>query len=182
MLQAFGNRVVALFATSTMIIIGLLGAVRSVTLWQQNAQLTSEGQPLQGEVIAKETNYPLGSRYLLTYQVEVDGNTVQQQERVSRPMYNRYEAGDPIAVLSLPGFTLPLAIEGNNSGLIRFTATAAAWLISGIGLAIFYMVYLTRLETLRAELPPLDIPPELFSSHEPGSPDSDTWPNSTKQP
>ncbi len=157
MLENLQNRLVAIFASSTMILIGLLGAGQAVLQWQQWAELTTEGDLVEATVVDKQDNYPWGYNYRVFYEVVVDGQTITQEERVPRPLYLQIDVGQTIGVRSLPGFSLPLSIEGNNGRLIGFTVTAGAWILTGLLLGLFLTTYLNRLARLRRELPDLDL-------------------------
>lgn len=157
MLQNLQNRLVAIFASSTMVLFGLLGMGQAVLQWQEWATLTADGMLLEGAITAKEDNFPLGYNYRIFYDVDVDGDTISHEERVTRSLYRSLEIGQAIDVRSLPEHSLPLAMEGNNGRLIGFTATAGLWIFVGITLGLFLTAYLNRLTRLRRELPELDL-------------------------
>jgi hypothetical protein len=137
---------------STVVFIGVIGAVRTLENWLRWNQLQTEGEAVSGEIIATRDRMPWIPQYYVTYVYEVDGTPFTSEERVGRAAYRSYGIGRMVRVLYLPETPALAVIDGNIGQLIAFTATTLVWLLGGIVTGVVYWRAMNELAQGRARL------------------------------
>lgn len=130
-----------------MILIGVVGLLRTGSGWLAWVGVNQTGQVAEGEVTAMQDSSPALPIFFITYQFAarsdtgVDGETVTIHEQVSRRVYESLRLGSNVDVRYQAGDPSFAHIAGNSLVLVSSTVTAAAWLVTGLGAAYFYMRY-----------------------------------------
>lgn len=153
---AIRQQIVPLLITGSLLMMGLVGVARSITLWSAWNTLQQDGIAAEGTIIALNDNQPFGSNYRATYEYQREGVLTTQEERVPRRTYRRMEVGQTLDVLYMPDNPLT-SIADNDSGLILFTVTTGLWVAGSLGLMVFYIILIGKLSRLQDELPELDL-------------------------
>ena len=134
---------VALLLVAVMLLIGMVGLVRSVVSWQTLQGLIERGASGEG-VLTEKVNPPFSAAYYLVYSYEVAGKTYTTQEQVPRRRYAAAQPGDRLVVRYDSADPLLVTLEGNTAPLTAFTLTSIGWLLAGGLCWAAYAAYLRR--------------------------------------